>query len=51
MVRAAAILKVGANGSASQIMEARPWENAIVRTTPMRRAISGAVRNDMAASS
>src|SRR6266508_3493074 len=34
-ISAAATVKVGANGRQSQISDARPCENAMVRTTPI----------------
>ena len=37
MVIAAASAKVGAKGRPSQLSDATPWENAMVRTTPMAR--------------
>src|SRR5690242_9824941 len=48
-INAAAIFKIGANGMQSQISDAKPCENAIVRTTPILRAIKGALRNESAA--
>ena len=40
---------VGANGIAMKIIEASPWENAMVFTKPIRRAMIGALKNDRAA--
>src|SRR5688572_27029441 len=48
-ISAAAMVKTGANGRESQITEAKPCEKAIVRTTPILRAMMGALRNDNAA--
>ena len=48
-ISAAAMVKTEANGRQSQISEAKPWEKAMVRTTPILRAMMGALRNDNAA--
>src|SRR5215467_10660537 len=48
-VKPAARVKVGENGTIIFSSDAAPWEKAMVRTTPMWRAMNGPARNDNAA--
>jgi len=48
-VKAAARVNVGENGTIIFSSDAAPWEKAMVRTTPMWRAMNGPARNDNAA--